>query len=133
MSNRIDLQFLLAAVLLLICGVSLGIVMGAKQDFQLAPVHAHINLVGWASLALFGLVYRAYPELAERKLARVHFWIAVPAAILFPIGIGLSLLREQPGLAIFASLLWLLGVLVFLVQIVSLFRTSQSQATVAAE
>jgi len=27
----------------------LGIVMGIQQDFRLAPVHAHINLVGFAA------------------------------------------------------------------------------------
>lgn len=133
MTNRIDLQFLLLAALLLISGVILGIVMGARQDFQLAPVHAHINLVGWASLSLFGLVYRAYPELAERKLAKLHILFAGPAAILFPIGIGLSILRGQPGLAIFASLLWLCACLIFLAQLISLLRVKSPAGPVAAE
>jgi hypothetical protein len=94
--------------------------MGAREDFQLVPVHAHLNLAGWASLALFGLTYRSYPELAATKLAAWHFCVSAIASVLLPIGIGLAVLKAQPGLAIGASMLWLLGVLMFLVQLVRL-------------
>src|SRR5690242_15986816 len=118
--KRVDVYFLLLATVLLICGAVLGIVMGAREDFQLAPVHAHLNLAGWASLALFGLAYRAYPDLAATRLARYHFIISGTASVLLPIGIGFAVLRNSPGLAIVASILWLLGVLMFLVQLVRL-------------
>jgi hypothetical protein len=121
--KRVDVYFLLLACILLICGASLGIVMGAREDFQLAPVHAHLNLAGWASLALFGLTYRAYPELAAKKLAQWHFIVSGTASVLLPIGIGLAVLRNAPTLAMFASPLWLIGVLLFLVQLLGLLRT----------
>lgn len=133
MGNRIDIQFLLLGTVMLLAGVTLGIVMGVREDFQLVPVHAHTNLVGWVSLMLFGLVYRAYPELAQRKLARLHLLLAAPAAILFPIGIALAVLRASPGLAIFASLLWLAGCITFLLQLLSLVRTAAPAAAVPAE
>lgn len=41
----------------LVAGVGLGIHMAASQDFLLRPVHAHANLVGWATNALFGCFY----------------------------------------------------------------------------
>lgn len=118
--KRVDVYFLLLATVLLVCGAVLGIVMGVRGDFQLAPVHAHLNLAGWASLALFGLTYRAYPELAATKLARYHVIVSGTASVLLPIGIGLAALRGQPGLAMFAAPLWLLGVLMFLVQLTRL-------------
>ncbi|MFL6735721.1 MAG: hypothetical protein ACJ8F4_01510 [Sphingomonas sp.] len=118
--KRVDLYFLLLATVLLICGAVLGIFMGMREDFQLAPVHAHLNLAGWASLALFGLVYRSWPELAATRLARYHFIVSATASVLLPAGIGLAVLRAQPGLAIFASLLWLLGVVMFLAQLLRL-------------
>ena len=118
--RRVDLYFLLLATVLLICGAVLGIFMGMREDFQLAPVHAHLNLAGWASLALFGLVYRSWPELAATRLARYHFIVSATASVLLPAGIGLAVLRAQPGLAIFASLLWLLGVVMFLAQLLRL-------------
>jgi len=121
--KRVDVYFLLLACILLICGATLGIVMGAREDFTLVPVHAHLNLAGWASLALFGLTYRAYPEVAATSLARYHFIVSGIASVLLPIGIGLAVLRNSPGLAIVASILWLLGVLMFLVQLFRLLRS----------
>lgn len=118
--KRVDIYFLLLATILLICGAVLGIIMGAREDFQLVPVHAHLNLAGWASLALFGLTYRAYPQLAATRLAGLHFIISATGSLLLPIGIGFAVLRNSPGLAIFASVLWLVGVLMFLVQLVRL-------------
>jgi hypothetical protein len=120
--KRVDLYFLLLATVLLICGAVLGIDMGAREDFQLVPVHAHLNLAGWASLALFGLTYRAYPQIAATKLAMWHFFVSGIGSILLPIGIGLAVLRNSPGLAIVASILWLIGVLMFLVQLIRLAR-----------
>ena len=116
--KNVDLKFLLLAAIMLTAGVGLGIRMGIVHDFSLAPVHAHINLVGWASLALFGIVYRLYPAMAGSRLAGLHFIVAAPAAIMFPIGIALSILAERPLVAIVASLLWMAGVLLFLANLI---------------
>jgi hypothetical protein len=71
--------FLRIAVLYIIAGVGLGIYMGASGDHSMYPVHAHLNLLGWVAMSLFGLFYRAFPAAAETKLAKAHFWIYVPA------------------------------------------------------
>jgi len=63
------------AVIYLILGVALGIAMGATENFTLRPVHAHLNLLGWATLALAGLIYSVYPEAGASRLARIHFWL----------------------------------------------------------
>lgn len=39
-------------------GMALGISMGISQDFTLAPAHAHLNLLGWVTLAIYGLYHR---------------------------------------------------------------------------
>jgi hypothetical protein len=126
--NRFDLQFLVLAALSLIVGVSLGIFMAASHDHQLMPVHAHINLVGWASLALFGLVYRAYPELGQRRLAKLHILLAGSAAVLLPPGIAMAVLYQSEPLAITASFLWLGACIVFLIQLLSLFSASETNS-----
>lgn len=118
--KRVDVYFLLLATLLLICGAILGIVMGIREDFTLVPVHAHLNLAGWASLALFGLTYRAFPTLAAKKLAGWHFAFSAAGSVLLPVGIAIAVLQDQPGLAIAGSLLFLTGVVLFLVQLMSL-------------
>jgi drug/metabolite transporter superfamily protein YnfA len=71
--------FLRLAALYLVIGVALGLYMAASQDHSMHPVHAHLNLLGWVSLSLFGLFYRAIPSAAGSKLAKAHFWIYVPA------------------------------------------------------
>ncbi len=63
------------AVVYLVIGVVLGLVMGILQQFTLAPVHAHLLLAGWATLALAGIIYHLYPAAAETRLAKLHFWL----------------------------------------------------------
>ncbi len=115
--RRIDLSFLFLAVLSLLVGVSLGIWMGIAHDFQFAPVHAHLNLLGWVSLALFGLTYRAYPALNGSWLAPAHFGFAGVGALVFPVGIALSITGVTVAVAILGSLIWLAAVLLFLVNL----------------
>jgi hypothetical protein len=72
------------AVVYLIAGITLGIAMGATENFTLRPVHAHINLLGWATLAVAGVIYTVFPQAGESKLAKVHFWLlnlAMPVMI----------------------------------------------------
>lgn len=131
--NRLSLNFLLLGAAMLVGGVGLAIYMAIAHDFTLAPVHAHANLVGFVSLSLFGIVYRLYPELAERPLAKIHFALAAPSAIAFPPGIALAMLAEQPVVAIAASLIWFAGVILFFVQLAGLaWSRSAPAATLAA-
>jgi hypothetical protein len=69
------IRFLKIAVAYLVIGITMGLVMGMLHNFALAPVHAHVNLLGWASLALVGLIYHLYPDAGKTKLAQVHFWL----------------------------------------------------------
>lgn len=84
---HIDRAFIVIAILYALLGQVLGIWMGINQDFGHRHLHAHINLVGWVSLALAGLVYRSYPKMAGRALARWHFWVANLGALLLTSGI----------------------------------------------
>jgi hypothetical protein len=69
-------------------GVTLGIGMGITGQFALAPVHAHVNLLGWVSLGLIGVIYRAYPAAAQTRLAHVHFWVHNTALPVFMVGLA---------------------------------------------
>lgn len=63
------------AVVYLILGVALGIAMAAAENYTLRPVHAHINLLGFATFALAGLVYTVFPAAGASRLAKAHFWL----------------------------------------------------------
>jgi hypothetical protein len=117
MMRSIDRAFFTLAVLMGLTGMLLGIQMGMAHDFQLVPVHTHINLVGWVSLALFGAGYRLGFAKAG-GLAVIHFWIAAAGAILLPLGIYLATTRQQEAVVIIGSLLTVASMLLFLVNVV---------------
>jgi cbb3-type cytochrome oxidase subunit 1 len=85
------LWFIRIAVVYLFAGALLGLVMGITQRFTLVPVHAHVLLLGWASLALAGVVYHLYPAASRTRLARMHFWLHNAGLPVFMIGLGLVL------------------------------------------
>lgn len=58
-----------------VIGVILGMVMGMAGLYQFISTHTHINLLGWVSMTLFGLIYYVFPSLTKNKLAKIHFWL----------------------------------------------------------
>ena len=66
--------FLRLAVIYALIGMAGGIAMGMAEDFRFASAHAHLNLLGWVSMALAGLFYRSMP--VAGRLPQVHFWLA---------------------------------------------------------
>jgi cbb3-type cytochrome oxidase subunit 1 len=84
----IDGLFLRTAVIYVIAGMSLGIFMALSDDHSQMPTHAHMNLLGWASMALYAVVYRVWPEAMRSPLARWHFWIANLGTLVVVIGVA---------------------------------------------
>ncbi len=112
--RNIDRWFILIGLLFGTFGFAFGIWVGVSEHFELAPVHAHVNLVGFASMVLFGLIYRAYPALAASKLAAAHFLIFTIGAVLFMAGLPLAIAHQTIAVAVIGSFSVLLGLLVFL-------------------
>lgn len=78
-----------AAVLMVIAGMIWGIVMAISQDHSTLPAHAHLNLLGWVSLFLFGIYYHLHPTLDLNRLATGQVWVWIVATIVLTIGVGL--------------------------------------------
>ena len=76
------------SVVLLLIGLLFGIAMGIRQDFSLAPAHAHLNLVGFVLMFAAGLYYRLIPEAGESLLAKIQGALHITGAIVFPLGIA---------------------------------------------
>ncbi len=70
---RVSAAFFAVAALLLLGGMALGQYMGATENFQLAPVHAHVNLLGWVTMALFGTFYALTRGTLNDTLAWTNF------------------------------------------------------------
>ncbi len=79
-AEKLSRRWFLCAITYFVIGISLGVFMGASGNHSLFPVHAHINLVGWASMGLTGLLYRSFPAAAQSALATWHFWLYQLAA-----------------------------------------------------
>jgi hypothetical protein len=79
------------SVVLFLTGMLGGIVMGIQHNFTLGPAHAHLNLIGGVMLFLFGLYYRVIPAAGATVLARLQGWLHITGAVLFPVGIALSI------------------------------------------
>lgn len=84
------------AALYLVAGVALGNYMGATHDFGLRSVHAHINLLGWASMLGFGLVVQHWADTLSPRLVAAQFWLhqlALPVML----GALAALMRGNTG------------------------------------
>lgn len=110
------IRCLTLAGIYLVCGLSLGMAMGIAHNFALVPVHAHINLLGWTSLAIAAAVFRLWPQTARTALARAFFWIynlCLPVAMV-SLGLMLSGYRFiliEPMVIVSHLGVWLGGVL----------------------
>src|SRR5688572_13682800 len=84
---RIAYFCFIVAVLAALTGMGLGIFMAVRQDFSLAPAHAHINLLGWVTLALLGLYHRGV-ERPGNRLAWTQVGCAVAGFVLMTGGLA---------------------------------------------
>lgn len=77
------------AVLMVLAGMIWGIIMAISQDHSAMPAHAHLNLLGWVCLFLFGIFYHLHPAVDRSRAALVQVWIWIVATIILAIGVGL--------------------------------------------
>jgi hypothetical protein len=123
--------FLRFGVLSLIVGVGLGIWMGANEEFTLRPVHAHINLIGWASMMIFGFFYRLHPDAASGWLPKAQLGLSIIGFIAMMSGLAAMLLGNTSLLpALLAGeIMTALSILIFAFL---LFRSTGGRTTVSA-
>jgi len=72
---NISRNFLVIGSVYILVGFVMGMYMGGSGDHSLLPVHAHINLLGFVLMTLFGIMYRVIPGMAGTALATAHFWL----------------------------------------------------------
>jgi FtsH-binding integral membrane protein len=86
-----------AAVLLGAIGMAWGIAMAVSQDHSTMPAHAHLNLLGWVSLFLFGVFYHLQPAIDRSRMALVQVWIWIVGTTALTIGVALIYLGNSAG------------------------------------
>jgi hypothetical protein len=122
------------AVVYLVIGMTLGIGMGMTHNFMFRSVHAHVNLLGWASLALAALVFHVFPETARTRLATAWFWLY---NVSLPVGMGAIALVltghkwAQPALIVSQIGIWVAG-LIFAINVFWALRSQTSEPATMA-
>lgn len=95
-------------------GMFWGIQMSISGDHMLAGAHAHLNLVGWVTMALFGVYYTLTPSAAATGLAKIHLALAVGGVVIMVPGIAIVIRGGTDALAAAGSMLTAASMLVFL-------------------
>ncbi len=104
-----------AAVVFVVAGMIWGLIMAISEDHSAAPAHAHLNLLGWVSLFLFGIYYRLHPSLESDKGAFTQIWVWIVGTLVQAIGVGLVHTGSPIGVPFAAggSFVVLAGMLLF--------------------
>jgi hypothetical protein len=95
-------RLLKMAVVYLMLGLVLGIAMAASHQFELRPVHTHVHLLGWVTMALAGVIYCVFPRVAASRLAVWHFWLhqsGLPVMMLGLAAYSLGQVQFEPMIA----------------------------------
>jgi hypothetical protein len=129
---RYDLIFIGTALAALLVGEGIGIYMGVAQDFTFVPVHVHLNLLGWVTLALFGVLHRLYPQLGASRMAMAQCALAIIASLAMPAGLAIMLITQDATLVKLASLAVILGTILFIVMFAR-SHTAKRDARLGAE
>ncbi len=119
----VALWFLVSAIIYVLAGMGFGIWMAVNQDFQLAPMHGHLNLIGWVTMALFAFYYHQVPQAAASPLAKLHFALATVSIWLMVPGIAMALTGQGEVLAKVGSVCAIITMLIFLTVVL---RTKQT-------
>jgi hypothetical protein len=97
--------------------------MAASQDFTLAPAHAHLNLLGWVTLAVMGGFYTLAGPRAPVRLGWINFSLSVLGVIVV-IPALVALLSGHKGaepIVITGTALTILGMLAFAAAVLSMW------------
>lgn len=88
--------FLKASVAWLAAGVTLGVAMAAYPPLIVVrPAHAHMNLLGFVTMMIYGVAYHVVPrftghQLHSRRIAGIQWWLANVGLLLMVIGFCLA-------------------------------------------
>jgi len=79
--NTLSRIFFSFALLYGLAGIGLGLHMASTEVHLQTPTHAHVQLLGWVSFALFGFFYHQFPSAASGIMAKAHVVLAVLSSI----------------------------------------------------
>ena len=112
---RISQLYFKTAILFLIIGILMGLNMAISQDHTVIGAHAHCNLLGWVTMAIFGGYHALNPQKAEMRVAMIQYYVYTAGIVLMVPSLYLMLQGNaamEPIVAL-ASVITFVGVLLF--------------------
>jgi len=80
--SKITVWFIKSAMVYFVLAIVVGLHMAASgTTYPYMPIHAHLNLLGWISMMIYGVGYHILPRFSGRplysdRLAEWQFWLA---------------------------------------------------------
>jgi hypothetical protein len=123
---KLPLAFFTAAALCALGGMVWGIVMAASNDHSMMPAHAHLNLLGWATLALMGGFYALTGT--GGRLGWINFWASTLGVVVTIPSLAMVLAGNQQADkgATAGAILALVGMATFMLSILSHWRATKA-------
>lgn len=118
--QRLHILLLATADLAAVAAVTALVATGSIGPLSLAPERAHLNLLGWASVAAIWLAYARIPALVAHRGAMIaQVLLSGGAALAFPGAIAIA--EGGDGRVLTAvTLAWLAGAVLFLARLMPL-------------
>ncbi|MHC8494877.1 hypothetical protein ACTU44_19455 [Thalassospira sp. SM2505] len=101
-----------SSALIALAGMLWGLQMAISGDHSNLAAHAHLSLLGWVSLALYGTYYHLAGVTCLR-LARLQVLFAIPGSIIMGIGIAIAHQTGAEELAKAGSLMVIISAALF--------------------
>jgi hypothetical protein len=114
---RVSAAFFAVGVVYVLAGMFWGMHMGEAQDFVMAPAHAHLNLLGWVTMGLYGTFYALTQRTMSSMLAWINFAVSALGVVVMIPFLALFLGSSNdpkyiPGIVV-GEVLTVLGMLIF--------------------
>jgi hypothetical protein len=113
---RVSAAFFMTGAIFLLIGMCWGMAMAGSENFALAPAHAHLNLLGWVTMAIYGGFYALTPNSHSPRLAWINYACAtLGVAVMIP-ALAVYLTTNNPALGPvigIGSLLCVVALLIF--------------------
>jgi cbb3-type cytochrome oxidase subunit 1 len=119
---RVSAAFFTTGALFLAMGMCWGIAMAVTQNFALAPAHAHLNLLGWVTMSIYGTFYALTRETFSPRLAWINYFCATAGVVIMIPTLALFLTSGNAALEPVIGIGSLLSLIALLVFAVSAFR-----------
>ncbi len=115
---RVSAAFFVTGGCFVLVGMFIGMYMGANEDFRIAQAHAHLNLVGWVTMALYGGFYALTAKTMSKRLAWTNYTLSTAGVVLMIPTLAMFLISQNKsfvGPMVVGEVLTVLSLLTFLV------------------